>query len=119
MKTEAETSRNLCLILSTSENSRSKCRSDGTSSRTWSEFETKSLPSQTHTSTLRTANNNQEQPDILELGDQSIEEDAECDTHERQEDESDVCVPWLHDEVLVENDIHLYGYIGFDLADRR
>lgn len=58
-----------------------------------------------------TADNDEEETNVIQCGQCSIGEDDDGATEPSDEDKCDVNMPWLDDEVWVEYSVHLYGYI--------
>jgi hypothetical protein len=56
----------------------------------------------------------QEQANVLQLWDQSIEEDDECRAEPQDEDESNIRVPWLNDEARMIYGVHLRQDVCWD-----
>lgn len=54
-----------------------------------------------------TSSKDQEQPDILQVRDEPITEDANTTAKPYNADEGDVCMPCLDDQIRMEHGVHL------------
>ena len=66
----------------------------------------------------KASNYNQEQPNVIQHRQDSVSKNDECAARPCYQHKGDVDVPWLDDQIWMENSVHLHDDIRGDRDDR-